>query len=177
MIRRTLQSGLVAAVAMFALVPTAAVAADTGQTGSAPPVVRTVPHRPHTLFPVPARHVPVRHRAHHSARSHPSARHLRHTGHARHAQHVRRSTPVAHRRRAVRVVGHVATRHIPLNIRSGPGFGYRVVGHRHLGGRLVVVCKKNGSYVFGNRRWYRLAGGQGYVSAHYVRTRGAVPWC
>jgi hypothetical protein len=177
MIRRTLQSGLVAAVAMFALVPTAAVAADTGQTGSAPPVVRTVPHRPHTLFPVPARHVPVRHRAHHSARSHPSARHLRHIGHARHAQRVRRGTPVAHRRRAVRVVGHVATRHIPLNIRSGPGFGYRVVGHRHLGGRLVVVCKKNGSYVFGNRRWYRLAGGQGYVSAHYVRTRGAVPWC
>ncbi|POX52066.1 hypothetical protein C3488_09465 [Streptomyces sp. Ru72] len=164
MIRRTLQSGLVAAVAMFALVPTAAVAADGGRPTSAP-VVRTVPHRPHILLPAPARHVPARHRAHRSTRcSHPT----------RHTRHV---TRVVHHRRPVRLVGHVATRHVRLNVRSGPGFRYRVVGHAHVNGRLVLVCKKNGSYVFGNRRWYKLSGNQGYVSAHYVRTRGALPWC
>jgi hypothetical protein len=173
MIRRTLQSGLVAAVAMFALVPTAAIAADSGQPTPAP-VVRTVPHRPHTLLPVPSRHTPVRHRAHRSTRCHHPARGTRHAHRVHGVSHV---NPAAHRRHTVRVVGHVATRHVRLNVRSGPGFRYRVVGHRKLGGKLVVACKKNGSYVFGNRRWYKLAGAKGYVSAHYVRTRGAVPWC
>ncbi|MFJ8357787.1 SH3 domain-containing protein [Streptomyces sp. NPDC093984] len=164
MIRRTLQSGLVAAVAMFALVPTAAVAADGGRSTSAP-VVRTVPHRPHILLPAPARHIPARHRAHRSTRcSHP----------VRHTRHV---TRVVHHRRPVRLVGHVATRHVRLNVRSGPGFRYRVVGHANVNGSLVLVCKKNGSYVFGNRHWYKLSGNRGYVSAHYVRTRGALPWC
>ncbi len=57
MIRRTLQGGLVAAVAMFALVPTAAVAAEGDHAGPAS-VVATVPHRPHTLLPVPAGTLP-----------------------------------------------------------------------------------------------------------------------
>ncbi|MEU6367528.1 hypothetical protein ABZ876_17760 [Streptomyces sp. NPDC046931] len=81
------------------------------------------------------------------------------------------------RRHAYRVAGRVVTRHAPLNIRSGPGIGYRVLGHRHAHGRVLLVCQRSGSYVHGNRGWYRLVGGRGYVSAHYVRTRVAVPWC
>ena len=69
MIRRTLQGGLVAAVAMFALVPTVAVAAE-GDHADPASVVATVPHRPHTLLPVPARHTPVRHHAHRFTRHH-----------------------------------------------------------------------------------------------------------
>ena len=167
MIRRTLQSGLLAAVALFALVPTAAVAVE-GDHATPAPVVATVPHRPHTPLPVPARRTPVRHHTHRSLGRH---------HHIRHARRVHHVTRAAYHRRTTRVVGRVATRYIPLNVRSGPGFGYRVIGHRHVHGRLVLVCKKHGSYVFGNQRWYRLAGGKGYVSAHYVRTRGAVPWC
>jgi hypothetical protein len=170
MIRRTLQGGLAVVVAMFALVPTAAVAVAGDPTTPAPIVV-TVPHRPHTLLPVPARHTPVRHRAHRSTR----CRH--HVRHVRHVCHVRYVTGTAYHRRVTRVVGRVATRRVALNVRSGPGLGYRVVGHRHLNGRLLVVCKRHGSYVHGNGRWYRLANGRGYVSAHYVRVRSAVPWC
>ena len=155
MIRRTLQGGLLAAVAMFALVPTAAVAVAADQAAPAP-VAATVPHHPHTLLPAVARQTPVRHRAHRSAR-------------CRH--HVR------HHRRTARVTGRVATRYIPLNVRSGPGLGYRVIGHRRVNGRLALVCKTYGSYVYGNPRWYRLAGGSGYVSARYVRAWSAVPWC
>ncbi|MGW9029570.1 hypothetical protein ACWGQ5_36730 [Streptomyces sp. NPDC055722] len=177
MIRRTLQGGLVAAVALFALVPTAAVAVEGDQAIPAP-VVATVPHRPHTLLPVaPARHAPVRHRAHHSKRCHHHLKRARHLRHVRHASRIHHITGTAYHRRAVRVVGRVTTRHVRLNIRSGPGLGYRVVGHRHAQGRLLLVCKKHGSYVYGNGRWYRLAGGRGYVSAHYVRARSAVPWC
>ncbi|MGV9563627.1 hypothetical protein [Streptomyces sp. NPDC003480] len=211
MIRRTLQGGLLAAVAMLALVPTAAVAVE-GDRAAPAPAVATVPYRPHTL-PAPARHVPLRHRAHRSALCQRYVRHIRHVrrvGYACHLRHIPRTTRhhragygagtayrhhnaygtrtacrhrlgyvtgTAYRHHTYRVVGRVATRYVPLNIRSGPGTGYRVVGHRQVHGRLLLVCEKHGSYVHGNRRWYRLAGGRGYVSAHYVRTRSAVPWC
>ncbi|MGW2945635.1 SH3 domain-containing protein [Streptomyces sp. NPDC001226] len=168
MIRRTLQGGLVAAVAMFALVPTAAVAAEGDHAGPAS-VVATVPHRPHTLLPVPARHTPVRHRAHRFTRHHHH--------YVRHTRRVHHVTGAAYHHRARRVVGRVATQHRSLNVRSGPGLGYRVISHRRAQGRVWLVCKKHGSYVFGNRRWYRLAGNRGYVSAHYVRPRSAVRWC
>ncbi|MEU6097626.1 hypothetical protein [Streptomyces sp. NPDC047079] len=187
MIRRTLQGGLLAAVAMLSLVPAAAVAADGDRAMSAP-VVATVPHRQHTL-PAPVRHTPVRHRAPRSLSCHRFIRHghhVRHAGYACHLRHIPRrayphhsgyGTRTAYRHHSYRVVGRVATRHVALNIRSGPGTGYRVVGHRHAQGRLLLVCERHGSYVHGNRHWYRLAGGRGYVSAHYVRTRSAVPWC
>lgn len=170
MIRRTLQGGLVAVVAMFALVPTAAVALE-GDHATPAPVVATVPHRSHVLLPFPARHVPARHRARRSTRYH------HHVRHVRHIRHVRRATWSAYHRRTTHVVGRVATRHAALNVRSGPGTGYRVIGHRRLHGRLLLACGKHGSYVYGNRHWYRLANGKGYVSARYVRTRVAVPWC
>ncbi|OIK27871.1 SH3 domain-containing protein [Streptomyces malaysiense] len=73
--------------------------------------------------------------------------------------------------------GRVTTRGIRLNVRSGPGTGYRVVGSRHTGRLVSVSCKTYGSRVYGNHIWYRLSQRRGYVSAHYVTTRGYVPWC
>ncbi|MEU8588753.1 SH3 domain-containing protein [Streptomyces sp. NPDC048664] len=228
MIRRTLQGGLAAVVAMFALAPSAAVAAE-GTHITPAPVVVTVPHHPHPLLPVPARHLPARPGAHrvHRCRSHIRhvcharharhvrhlrrpvrlAGHLRHTGYAlrtghprpaayyrhaasyRHTTYVRHTTYYRHARRlhlvtgAVRhrhgahVVGRVVTRHGRLNVRSGPGTQYRVIGHRRHHGRLMVTCRRNGSSVQGDPRWYRLAHGKGYVSAHYVRVRTHVRGC
>ncbi|BBC97931.1 SH3 domain-containing protein [Streptomyces griseofuscus] len=73
--------------------------------------------------------------------------------------------------------GRVATRGIRLNVRSGPGTGYRVVGSRHTNRLISVSCKTYGSRVHGNHVWYRLPQHRGYVSAHYVTTRRYVPWC
>ncbi|MFD8388931.1 SH3 domain-containing protein [Streptomyces sp. NPDC059680] len=76
-----------------------------------------------------------------------------------------------------RLTGRVTTRHAPLNVRSGPGTGYRVIGHRQTGRVLALTCKTHGSSVHGNRTWYRLSHHAGYVSAHYVRPAHALPWC
>ncbi|MGW1811369.1 hypothetical protein [Streptomyces sp. NPDC002078] len=75
------------------------------------------------------------------------------------------------------LTGRVATRHAPLNVRSGPGTGYRVIGHRQTGRVLVLTCRTRGSWVYGNRTWYRLPHRAGYVSAHYVRAARPLPWC
>ncbi|MFD8422141.1 SH3 domain-containing protein [Streptomyces sp. NPDC059466] len=75
------------------------------------------------------------------------------------------------------VRGRVTTHHTRLLVRSGPGTAYRVVGSRPDGRAVLLSCKKRGSSVRGNHRWYRLAHHRGYVSAHYVRTGGAVRWC
>ncbi|MFY4722361.1 SH3 domain-containing protein [Streptomyces sp. LaBMicrA B280] len=73
--------------------------------------------------------------------------------------------------------GLVATRGIRLNVRSGPGTGYRVVGSRHTDRLITVSCRTYGSRVHGNHVWYRLPQRRGYVSAHYVTTSRYVPWC
>ncbi|MFH8342231.1 SH3 domain-containing protein [Streptomyces sp. AM6-12] len=73
--------------------------------------------------------------------------------------------------------GLVATRGVRLNVRSGPGTGYRVVGSRHSNRLISVSCKTYGSRVHGNHVWYRLPHHHGYVSAHYVTTGRYVPWC
>lgn len=65
---------------------------------------------------------------------------------------------------------------IPLNIRSGPGTGYPVVGALANGTTISISGKTNGTNIFGNRIWYRLADGQGWVSARYVNNYGYVPW-
>ena len=169
MIRRTLQGGLLAAVALFALVPTTAVAAVGDHVTPAPvvaPAAATVSHRPHTMLPVDVRHTPVRHGARHSLRYQ----------HARHFRHFRLFTRAAYHRHGTPLVGRVATWHA-VNVRSGPGFGYRVIGRLHAQSRVLVSCKTHGSYVHGDRIWYRLACGKGYVSAHYIRTWRAVSWC
>ncbi|MER5185490.1 SH3 domain-containing protein [Streptomyces sp. NPDC002896] len=75
------------------------------------------------------------------------------------------------------LLGRVVTRYLPLNVRSGPGTGHRVIGSVRSGSTVRIQCKKNGSNVRGNHRWYKLAVRKGYVSARYVRNLSAVPWC
>ncbi|MGW3954738.1 SH3 domain-containing protein [Streptomyces sp. NPDC004752] len=180
MIRRTVKSGLLAAVAVLALLPTAASAADTGEAAPLPAPATVAEAALPSQPPAAARHAPVRHRATH--RRH----HLHRTTHRVHrtTHHTHRTTHRAHHvarqaayRHGLVTTGRVATRHARLNVRSGPGTGYRVVGHRHTNRLVTITCKKHGSRVLGTRTWYRLAHHTGYVSAHYVRVGTAVPWC
>ncbi|AOP49124.1 SH3 domain-containing protein [Streptomyces lydicus] len=79
---------------------------------------------------------------------------------------------------ATRAHGRVTTPNgFALNVRSGPGTGYRVVGTARDGSVQSLRCRTNGSSVRGNERWYRLSHHRGYVSAHYVHVFGALPWC
>ncbi|MFF4897745.1 SH3 domain-containing protein [Streptomyces sp. NPDC001068] len=85
--------------------------------------------------------------------------------------------PAAQRHHYYRTLGRVTTRHVRLNVRSGPSTRYRVVGHRHSNRLVPVACKSYGGSVRGNHTWYRLPHRKGYISAHYVRVGHAVPWC
>ncbi|MER6530415.1 SH3 domain-containing protein [Streptomyces sp. NPDC001508] len=175
MIRRTVKSGLLATIAVFALLPTAASAADAGRTAPLPAAAAAAQPALPSVLPGPARHAPARHgvehRRHHWHHSH-YGRHGHHATHRVHGIALRTAY-----RQGLSTTGRVTTRHVRLNVRSGPGTGYRVVGHRH-GNRLVAItCKTHGSRVSGNRTWYRLAHHRGYVSARYVRVGTAVPWC
>ncbi|MCX4577242.1 SH3 domain-containing protein [Streptomyces sp. NBC_01571] len=165
MMSRLLRNGIVAAIAAVAVFPVTAVAsagpaAHIPGQGSVP-----APAATSSWYQVPSqgsvrRHVPAR--ARHHVTTHRYRVITRH--HARH--HV-----VRH------VWGRVTTHHMRLLVRSGPGTAYRIVGSRPHGRVVVVSCKKRGSAVRGNHHWYRLAHHRGYVSAHYVRTGGAVRWC
>ncbi|MFV5996489.1 SH3 domain-containing protein [Streptomyces sp. NPDC056231] len=148
--RRTVQRGLLAAVATLALFPTAAVAADgipRTPVQSAPSLRASAPAR----YSVPPQS---------STSSH------RHT-----------ANPNGHSSRTAAVKGRLVTHRLPLNVRSGPGTNYRVIGKARHGSTVTLACKKRGINVLGNNRWYKLADHKGYVSAHYVRNRGTVPWC
>ncbi|MFD8002475.1 SH3 domain-containing protein [Streptomyces mirabilis] len=172
MIGRTLRNGLVAAIAAVAVFPVTAVASAApaatphvpGRGAASSPVASSswypasaqssilgLQRAPHTL-PLAPRH-------HHKHYAITPVRH-----HARH--HLTRH-----------VLGRVTTHHMRLRVRSGPGTGYRIVGSRRAGRVVTLVCKKSGSSVMGNSRWYKLAHGRGYVSAHYVRNSRAVRWC
>ncbi|WP_406332615.1 SH3 domain-containing protein [Streptomyces sp. NBC_00203] len=183
MIRRTLRNGLVAAIAAVAIFPAAAVASagpapHAPGWSTTPPQTSTpswyptapqsaVPGRPGAQHSKPKTH--VRHHAKAHTRHH-SASHLRH--HARH--HV---TTHARHRVMTHTWGRVATHHLRLNVRSGPGTGYRVIGSQPIGRVVAISCKRQGSSVLGNQRWFKLAHHKGYVSARYVRNRSAVRWC
>ena len=97
--------------------------------------------------------------------------------HAHRIHHIHHAPYRLHRHHQYRTYGRVTTGYARLNVRSGPGTGYRVIGHRHAGQYLHLTCRTRGSWVHGNRTWYRLAHHRGYVTAHYVRTRRALPWC
>ncbi|MET7287180.1 hypothetical protein [Streptomyces sp. NPDC005573] len=195
MIRRTLKSGLLATVAALAFLPTAAGAAPAAAAPQPVPVltaqqlahalqdpaqlvrVRTG-HAAHRVRP--ARRTACRTRgAHRSAcRTHRTHRRL----HPRRVRHVLtrglasyRPLPAAYRTPAL--LGRVSTHRTRLNVRSGPGTGYRVTGHRHTGRLIALSCRTYGSGVRGDHTWYRLAGHRGYVAARYVRTGRTVPWC
>ncbi|MFF4502099.1 SH3 domain-containing protein [Streptomyces sp. NPDC001401] len=173
MIRRTLRSGLVAAFAVVAVFPVAAVAsagpaAQAHALNSTPPQISVPGWQPAaTPSTLPARpKAPKCHHGRHHAKTHAS-RHHRQIRHIHGIRHI-----VANH-----TWGYVATRHLPLNVRSGPGTGYRVVGSRPVGGSVALTCKVRGSGVRGNHRWYRLAHHKGYVSARYVRNLSTVRWC
>ncbi|MFJ9821298.1 hypothetical protein ACIRU3_39785 [Streptomyces sp. NPDC101151] len=172
MIRRTLKSGLLATVAVFAFLPTAA--------GAAPASAATASHpAPVTAAQYPAHH--AKHRHHHAKRVTHRAHHRRH--HIRRVHHflvpgtARAAGQSMSYRGSLPVLGRVSTHGARLNVRSGPGTYYRVIGHRHAHRLLTLSCKRYGSWVYGNHTWYRLPHHRGYVSAHYVRTGRAVPWC
>ncbi|MEU9475808.1 hypothetical protein [Streptomyces sp. NPDC048191] len=196
MIRRSLKSGLLATVAVLAFLPTTA-----GATAASAAVPRPVPgvtaqhHAPrthrvhHRRYVTHRRHHRVHLRTHHTRRVHrihrltarraayfmpqTAARRLAAPYHLRYRLAAQWLT-----RRHVRpLTGRVVTRHARLNVRSGPGTGYRVVGHRHTHRVLALTCRTRGSSVHGNRTWYRLPHHAGYVSAHYVRANRALPWC
>lgn len=172
MILRTLKSGLLVTVAMLAFLPTAAGAATASAT-TAPRPLTVATGQP------PAHH--TKHHKHHARRVTHRVHRRRH--HVRHLHHI--AVPGMSRvavqgmsyRRTLPLLGRVSTHGARLNVRSGPGTHYRVIGHRHAHRLMRLVCKTHGSWVYGNRTWYRLPHHRGYVSAHYVRTRRAVPWC
>lgn len=176
MIRRTLRNGLVAAVAAVAVFPVTAVASAAPASYSpnwATPAPISTPS-PHTVKPKAPKHhachhvtTPAHHRVTKHVRHHRVTRHARHHVVTRHARH----------HLAARTWGLVTTHHMRLNVRSGPGIGYRIIGSRPVGRVMPLTCKTRGSYVFGNRRWYKLPHHGGYVSAHYVRNRSTVRWC
>ncbi|MFG2634580.1 SH3 domain-containing protein [Streptomyces sp. NPDC048362] len=199
MIRRTLKSGLLATVAVLAFLPTAAGAASA----SAAPV-RTAPaaavRHDHTRHAGDrSRHIGLRvrhHRGHLTHRAQHRIHHLEYrvgrTGRFPLPAAVHRltarttgTTSAAYRfavlgtarRVAAPASGRVATRHTRLNVRSGPGTGYRVTGHLRAHRVVRLTCRTHGSGVFGNHTWYRLPHHEGYVSAHYVRVNRALPWC
>ena len=172
MILRTLKSGLLVTVAVLAFLPTAA--------GAAPASATTAPRSvPVATAQQPAHH--AEHRNHHARRVTHRVHHCRH--HIRRVHHVtvpgmpRTVTQNVSHRRTLPVLGRVSTHGARLNVRSGPGTTYRVIGHRHTHRLLTLACKTYGSGVYGNHTWYRLPHHRGYVSARYVRTGRAVPWC
>ncbi|MFF4760272.1 SH3 domain-containing protein [Streptomyces sp. NPDC001292] len=160
MIRRTLTSGVLATVAALALVPTAADAAPAGP-GSRPAVSTVAPHLLPSLLPEPARQAPA-------------ARRVSPVGHVQPGRHVNRWATY---HRSIHSLGRVVTHRRALNVRSGPGTRYRVIGVRHAHRLVALKCRTHGSWVGGTRQWYRLAHVRGYVSARYVRVRSALPWC
>jgi hypothetical protein len=168
----------VAAIAAVALFPVTAVAAG-GPAAHTPgwvtmPAQISVPSwYPATSQPsLPA--LPGAKHAKPKTAKHHTRHHI--TTHARH--HVR--THARHHARhhlTTHVLGRVTTHHMRLKVRSGPGTGYRVIGSRPTGRVVAISCKKWGSNVLGNQRWYKLAHHKGYVSARYVHNRSAVRWC
>ncbi|MEU9993299.1 hypothetical protein AB0E10_42465 [Streptomyces sp. NPDC048045] len=172
MIRQTIKSGLLATVALLAFLPAAAGAAPASAATTPRPAAAAAAQHP-AQHPKHRNHHARRHthRAHHRRLSYRHTRHLVAPGVARAAM----QGLSYHRTRPV--VGRVVTHRARLNVRSGPGTYYRVIGHRHAHRLLRVACKTYGSRVFGNHIWYRLPHHQGYVSARYVRTGRAVRWC
>ena len=75
-----------------------------------------------------------------------------------------------------RVEGRVVSR-IPLTVRYGPGTNHWAAGRIGSGSHVWISCKSRGTNVAGNNRWYKLASGRGWVSAHYVNNYRHVNWC
>ncbi|MCS0604790.1 SH3 domain-containing protein [Streptomyces sp. LP11] len=173
MIRRTLKGGLLAAVAVLAILPTAAGAAPANAATARPAATATVRHH-HTHHRAHHHRGRVTHRTHHRARHLSLPRAVYGTA-ALGTPY--RTAALATPARRTPALGRVVTRGARLNVRSGPGTGYRVVGYRSAHRLVGLTCRTRGSAVYGNHVWYRLPHHRGYVSAHYVRANRALPWC
>ncbi|GHF37924.1 MULTISPECIES: hypothetical protein [Streptomyces] len=76
-----------------------------------------------------------------------------------------------------RVPGMVVSR-TGQYVRNGSTTTSKVIDTRGPGDGVLIACKLQGESVQGNRYWYRLAESQnGWMSAHYVKSYGAVPLC
>ncbi len=62
-----------------------------------------------------------------------------------------------------------------LTIRSAPSTHTSNKGIVANGTTVTIDCKVHGTSVGGNRRWYRLTNGKGWVSARYVTNIGSAP--
>ncbi len=74
-----------------------------------------------------------------------------------------------------------------VNVRSGPGTSYSVVGTIELGKEVLVECTADGEQVTGptgaTTKWLRIVAPRGWVTQRYVETgraiedRNVIPWC
>jgi len=65
----------------------------------------------------------------------------------------------------MRIEGQVITQYDPLNIRSGPGTSYKVVGTLPKGSVAIF----NDETSVGGSKWYKLEDGRGWVSGNYIK--------
>ena len=76
----------------------------------------------------------------------------------------------------VQTVGGTAEAPAGLNIRSGPGTGYSIVGSMPYHSTTTVFCFRTGTSVNGNSFWDSIAfnGVTGYVSDYWLFTGGNI---
>lgn len=78
------------------------------------------------------------------------------------------------------IIGTVKTKSGNLNVRSGPGTKYKVVGSLKKGAKVTIQCRVTGKKITGNGKtstqWYRI-GNSKYVSEVYMSASKSVPTC
>ncbi|MEU1816217.1 hypothetical protein ABZ543_13610 [Streptomyces roseifaciens] len=74
------------------------------------------------------------------------------------------------------VPGEVISR-VGQKVRKSPALSAPVVGSYGPGAHVLIACQAAGGRVEGDGLWYRLADGQGWLSARYVQVSGFVPVC
>ncbi len=62
-----------------------------------------------------------------------------------------------------------------LTIRSAPSTHTSNKGNVAMGTTVTIDCKVHGTSVGGNRLWYRLTNGKGWMAARYVTNIGSAP--
>jgi uncharacterized repeat protein (TIGR01451 family) len=65
----------------------------------------------------------------------------------------------------------------PLHIRKGPGTDHKITGKLQPHTFVAVTCRTNGQSVDGNRTWYRLADGRGWIPGRFTATKENIPGC
>lgn len=138
MIRRPMQRGLLAAIAVVALFPVAASAADGGAPAPGTYTASSRVSTPGRHSRLPQISTPARSM---TGRRHPAPhRHADPSYTAKHGRHTagqpRHTTAVGHSK------GRVTARHACRNVRTGPGTRYRIAGSMRQDGPVTITCKK-----------------------------------